>query len=374
MIFFGKPKKEKQRIVLDISSSQVDGALINFGAEGSCEIRKSFHSENAVLPQVDLTQLWRKIEKLTASAVSDLKPSGSRVEEAMVIFSSPWYFSETHHVFRKFDAPETIKKEFVDAAVEEESDKFKKDIFERFRISENEALVLPVRMMQTRLNGYSAAVSDMSFLGKKAEIFEMFLYFSAVFAPAAESIKRVLEENGIGKVEITTSPLVFYKSVSQIQGTNLAVVDIGGETTDVILVKGGVISDILSYGRGFNYAVRKVSSVFNVGLEEASVLIASSADRKLEASLNERVKAGLKESANEWQNLLRETIESLSLRELLPDKMILLGYASGFSEFREAANQPDLARFTALGRPFSVLNESSEDKTRFNFCLAYASE
>ena len=100
--------------------------MINFGAEGSCEVIKSFHSENIVLPEVDLPALWRKLEKLAGDAVKELSPADLKVDEAMVIFSSPWYFSETHHVFQKFDAPETINKEFADNAVKGESEKLKK--------------------------------------------------------------------------------------------------------------------------------------------------------------------------------------------------------------------------------------------------------
>ena len=193
--------------------------------------------------------------------------------------------------------------------------------------------------------------------------------------PEASSMNLIIENQGIRKMNVTSSPVVFYRSASQIQKTNFVVVDIGGEVTDVILIRGGVISDILSYGRGFNHAVRKVSSVFKVSLEEAMALIASSAENKLEAGLNERVKGGLKDAANEWQNLLKEAAERLASRELLPEKMIFLGYASGFDEFKEAARRQELAHFTVLGRPFSVLNEPSEDKnSRFNFCLAYASE
>src|SRR3989344_1589486 len=375
MFSFGSANKSRQRIVLDISSSQVDGALINFGAEGSCEVIKSFHSENIVLPEVDLPALWRKLEKLAGDAVKELSPADLKVDEAMVIFSSPWYFSETHHIFQKFDVPETINKEFADNAVKGESEKFKKTVFERFRIADKDALVLPIEMMQARLNGYPTSSSGLEFLGKKAEIFEAFLYLSVLFAPAADSIKNILENAGIRKIDITSSPFVFYRSASQIQKTNFVVVDIGGEVTDVILIRGGVISDILSYGRGFNHAVRKVSSAFKVGLEEAMALIASSAENKLEAGLNERVKGGLKDAANEWQNLLKEAAERLASRELLPEKIIFLGYASGFDEFKDAARRQELAHFTVLGRPFSVLNEPSEDKnSRFNFCLAYASE
>ena len=375
MFSFGNTNKSRQRIVLDISSSQVDGALINFGAEGSCEVIKSFHSENIVLPEVDLPALWRKLEKLAGDAIRELRPVNLKVDEAMVIFSSPWYFSETHHVFQRFDSAKTINKEFVDSAVKSESEKFKETVFGKFRIADKDALALPIEMMQVRLNGYPTSSSGLGFLGKKAEIFEAFLYFSVLFAPAADSIRRILEDSGIRKIDITTSPFVFYKSASQIQKSNLVVVDIGGEITDIILVKGGVISDVLSYGRGFNHAVRKVSSAFNASLEEAMALIASSAENKLEANLNERVRGGLKEAENKWQNLLKEAVERLALRELLPEKMILLGYASGFDEFRKAADQQELARFTALGRPFSVLNEvSGDENSRFNFCLAYASE
>lgn len=355
MLFSGSSGAKKQKLILEISSSRVGGALIESDGSGRFENKKNFRSPNVILPEVDLPGLWRKIQAFVETAAKELKIS-SGIEEALVVFSSPWYFSEIRHVSRSSKEPVSVNRSFIEDIFEKDGDEFKKSVFGRFNISEKDAVILPVEIMRVSLNGYPVKSPQNNLAGKSAGIFEVILYSSAVFGPAAENVRRILEDRGIREIQTISSPFAFYKAALRMNEENLVVVDVGGEVTDVVSIKKGVIADAASFGRGFNHIVRHSASIFNLGFEETFSLISASAGNALEESKVEQVKKVLKDGVDEWQNLLMEVIRHLSFGGLLPEKIMLLGFASEFEEFKRAVANQEASKFVLMKRPFTILN------------------
>lgn len=355
MLFTGNSGAQKRKLILDVSCSSVSGALVEYAGRGRFESKKSFHSPNVILAEVDLPALWRKVQALVQTAVQELK-SSTGVDEALVVFSSPWYFSEVRRILEDSKEPVAVNPKFIENILEKDKEEFQKSILRRFNMGEKDSVVLPAQTMRVNLNGYPVNGAIDNLTGKKARTLEALLYSSVVFSPAAEYVRRVLEDKGIRRIQVATSPFALYKAALWANEPNLLIVKVVGEITEVVLLKNGVVGEVASFGKGFNHIVRRSAPIFNLGLEETSALIKASAEKVLEAARTERVKQVLKEGVQEWQNLFMEVLRQMSFKELLPEKAALLGCVSEFEEFRQAVVGQGLFKLTLIEQPSSVLN------------------
>ena len=89
---FNFSSAEKPFLVLDIGSSGVHGAVALADASGKLDIQKVSRSHPLILPEVSVKKLWKKIHGMAADVIRDLA-SGTKARDAIIIFSSPLYFS-----------------------------------------------------------------------------------------------------------------------------------------------------------------------------------------------------------------------------------------------------------------------------------------
>lgn len=365
LTLFKRTFHKPERIVLDIGSSSVYGARVGFDEKGLLEVKKVGHSPTLILPEVDIKKLWKKIRRRVEDMIHDLTQDAKDEypNDIVVVFSSPWYFSEISHFSLTKKESFEINKDFLNTFLLEEKKKFKQASLARFHMREDEIQVLDAEIMEIKLNGYPVKNS----VGKRARTFEAFVGLSAVFKKASADIKAMAEDYAFKRTHFYVSPFIFYNVLRQIEGwEEVLIVDIGGEVTDISLIQHGLLIDTSSYGRGFNYAVRRLADTLNIDLDNASDLITNYESKKLDASKAQSVKKALENLLTDWQNLFEEALTHLSIKGLLPEKLLLLGQGAALEEFKQAVSNKSFSRYTLFRRPFSVHSSMPEDlKNRF---------
>ena len=344
----------KRKLIFDIGSSRVNGALVVFNRKKEASIERVFQSESIILPETDLHRLWKKMALLIDEMVKDFKDSALAVDEALVVFSSPWYFSEIREIKKDFGEPVAITGDFIEKLLTEDAENFKKHYTDNFNLGAGDLMHASSRIMSAKLNDYPILEPLKNMPDKKTQTISAFVYASAVFGEATAYIKRALEDCGVKSIEFQSSPFVFLKVFLRESLSDLLIVDIGGEITDVIVIKGGKILKMVSFGRGLNYAARRLGPSFKVGLDEVMALLSNYIERKLEKSFQESVAQALKDALTEWQSLLKEALEKHIFPDLVPQKVFVTGHGGGVAEFKKALNLPDSAKFTEHGRPFEI--------------------
>ncbi|MEK7567053.1 MAG: hypothetical protein AAB527_02895 [Patescibacteria group bacterium] len=352
--FFKQPKN-KPRLVLDIGSSRVNAVLVQNDPSGKIEILRLFQSESVILPETDLKSLWRKMSGSVESLVSEFAKSGIKTDEALIVFSSPWYFSEIRNIEKTFDRPTAMTKKDLEEMLDAEENSFKKDAMARFSLNEENAVFARPEIMGAKLNGYRIRQPQNNVLGKPIENFSAALYLSSFFGAAVSHLKRLLADCGIESIEFRSSPHVLFKAFSDNGLDDISIIDVGGEITDIIMIKEGEMKKIVSFGRGLNYVARRIGPVFNVGLDETMAMLSNYIEGKLDGSFKESVSQILKEALVEWQNLFREALEKHVLPDLMPDKILVTGHGGGVIEFKKVLSDPVFGRYTVRGGPFSVV-------------------
>ncbi|MBI2039095.1 MAG: hypothetical protein HYT22_02365 [Candidatus Niyogibacteria bacterium] len=339
-------------LVLDVGSSGVHAAVATRNAKGVIDIERVARSHPLVLPEVNLKKLWKKLHAMAADVVGDLRKSGSRPHSAVVIFSSPWYFSEVRRFTHVSETAVEITGKLLDTFMAEEEERFRVGALERFHVAADEVLILEPVRMRALLNGYPAD----SIVGKRAQAIEAFIYLSAVFGRAKSDIKTLLADNGIRLAGVQTSPMALYRTAQAlgIADEGRVVIDIGGEITEVSLIKNGILHDSVSYARGLNFAARRVAEALSFDAEAAIVYLQNYGARALENGKAARAKKIVRDAVDEWKALLEDAFEHLSGKGLLPEIALLAGPGGILAEFATALGVDEFRRFTIFGRPFTV--------------------
>lgn len=354
MIFFKRPFDHSDTLVLDIGSSGVNGARLGPDEQGLTRIKKISRSPSLILPEVSLKKLWKKMHDMTGGVIRDLTDKGSRPGTALVVFSSPWYFPEVHHLFFEREKPFEINKDFLNDFLSKEGDKFKKASLKRFNLDGDGIQVFETEIMHIKLNGYPVK----NIMDKRARIVEAFLYLSAVYKKASVDIQAMMEDSGTGRVIFKTSPYVFYKVLEQFGEKDgqegVVLVDIGGEVTDISVIKEGLLLDNASFGRGIHYAARRLADIFKIDLDESLAMLASYESGTLETKKTARIKKTLEGALTEWRDFLDEALMRISEKTLLPEKLLLVGQGAALEEFQRLVQEESLGRYTLFGRPFSL--------------------
>ncbi|MEK7599162.1 MAG: hypothetical protein AAB474_01770 [Patescibacteria group bacterium] len=341
--------------VINLKSSGIDGAVSARNPQGLIEIKKISKSGNLALPEPNLDSLWRKMKNEIKFLIAELL-SKKNISKAVVIFSSPWYFSEIRRVFEQRPDPIFFSKTFIDELLAKETENFRKSAFAGLNLKKDEATVLDARILQARLNGYPVKDPEKNIIGKKARTLELVLHLSAVFGEAEREIKNILNERGVGEIMIENSSYVLYKVLNQIGQDNIMVLNIDGEITELAAVKDGEFLDAISFGRGLNFMARRLGTALNLDINEALSVLENYINNKLEASSAQNIKNSLKPALSDWEKLFAEALRHLSIRGRLPEKLLIVGPGAALSEFGQAAAGEIFKEYTIFGRPFSVFS------------------
>jgi len=360
MVLFDTKTQKKQKLILDVGSSRVNCVLARYLPEEKIEIIRLFQSDGVILPEANLKALWRRVSSLIEGVVSSFKKSGLKADEALVVFSSPWYFSEVSDIKREFNEPTEITESFFESALESVSEDFKERAAGALKIRADDLSFTNLAVMSAKLNGYAIKNPEKNIFGKIVRNLSVSVYISSFFGEAARATKRLLEDCGIKSVDFRSSSQVLFETVSQLGHDNITVVDVGGEITDVIMIKDGEIKKSVSFGRGLNYVARRMGPVFKIGLEETMSLLSNYIEGKLEDSFKESVAKALREAIIEWKSMFKEVLQRHAAPEFAPSKVLVTGHGGGVTELKKILADPELSNYTPENRPFEVLERLPE--------------
>jgi len=166
---------------------------------------------------------------------------------------------------------------------------------------------------------------------------------------------------------ISTSSLVVFKVLSDIlkNKEGFLIIDIGGETTEINLIRDNAMEQSASFSKGTNLLFRKVAAALNTFLEEASSIVKaySVGHRTLESS--EKVAAAIKDSVGEWRDYLKNSLAAMARESLLPQNVFIIGDDSVCKFFSSCLESGDFSEFTILRKPFVAQKINPEWLTRY---------
>ena len=358
MSFFNKTPKSKVIVVIDITSSSVGGALVEKNESRPIDILTVSRSPVNFLFDVSLDASLRCTAdslRLVAKKIKSIHPG--KIDEILCVFSSPWFLSKTKIITVAKEKPFEIKNDFFNKLIEEKEKSFGSGKKENSLFIEHEVI-------KAELNGYYVKNP----IGKTAQSVKSYVYLSAGVEKAMNLMEKEIAKIFIHTpLRFATSSLVVFKVLSGIikNREGFLIIDIGGETTEINLIRNSALEQSVSFSKGNNLLFRKISAALNTFLKEAPSIVKAYArgHRTLESS--DKIAVAIKDSVGEWRDYLKNSLAGMAKESLLPQTIFIIGDDPACSFFSSGLEKSDFSEFTILRKPFIIQKINPEWLLRY---------
>ncbi len=328
MSIFSRGSESTLIAIFDITSSSVGGLLFERHPDKLPEIISVFRQPTDFLPKLEFQKFQRFLHKTFENVIFHLKkkmPKNKKKPDlAVIVFSSPYYVSQTKIIRSIHQKPFEITRKFLDHLVDEEADSMKKEWTGGYASKEQMIEILEKEAMGYKLNGYFTGDP----FGKKAKTVELSVNISLGIKEIHDKLKDCINHS-FGEMEILfkTFPVMAFKALKMALDISkgLLLVDIGGEVTELALINDDILKETASFPLGENFLIRRIASAFHFSLEESVSLLGQYARGDLHDDTREKVKKIIGEAGQKWCEFFNKSLEGFSDFSFLPQNRLIIG-------------------------------------------------
>lgn len=334
MGIFSRPKKRSLIAVFDITSSSVGGILFQRHSDKLPEILTTARFSTDFFPDLEFKKFQRSLHKTFERIIAYLKkkmPQGRKKPDlAVIVFSSPYYISQTKIARLKKLKPFEITGKLFEEIISGEMNTLKKDWhkgqLDKASQTKDEYLAEPVEheMMKVNLNGYYIPQP----LGKYAQSLELFFYASLGIKIVQDKLKECISHSfGETAVRFQTFPFVAFSVIKNIIDITkgLLLVDIGGEISDLVLIRNSILEEVISFPVGENFLARRIASAFRFSPEDSLSLLDQYSRNDLHTDTYTKVKKIIEDAAQKWCQSFQNALTSSSEFSFPPQNFLFIG-------------------------------------------------
>jgi hypothetical protein len=240
------------------------------------------------------------------------------------VFSSPWYISQTKNISVTHDKPFTITPAFLESLVEKEGITTEKGSVKTIPIQTptKGSVVMEKRVMQVSINGYKIQNPE-KYTTNKADV-SLFISKTSHDIPAkVESAIR--KHFHFHNIQYHSFALVVFNALRDMQNTgrNFLAVDVGGEVTDIAVIKDDIILESVSFPIGKNTLFRTVSEELGMTPDLALSMIKMFGEGRLEKGQSLKVESLLSAFEKTWLKNFHTSLSEISQTMVIPKKVFL---------------------------------------------------
>lgn len=357
---FGKSHKSHSHdffITLDIGSSRVVGALVKKKIGVKPEILFVSYQE---MPFQEVFDVKRFSQTVVGAIDACLKELGRKFSSpvptrVLCTLSAIMYEASLHVQHKPLSAETKITSEILRPL----------DLDAAPSLPEGRS-PLEHATIQIKLNGYPVARP----VGQSAHQIETVTYMSNVGSELLKSIREIVLRHfhGVTVGMHSFSFIAFTVLREIIHEENFVFLDFGGEITDIIIVRRGVLDKTISIPFGKNIILREIMSTLRVSCEIAQSSLNLYHEGKLSSGAIEGTQKALDACRQRWDTLFLGTLEHVTLDSLLPQDVYVLAHASMMPITTLYLEAERYNRYVFVGQPFRV--HEINDKTLHTFCTA----
>ncbi len=321
---FSYSKRELTVAVFDIGSSSVGGILFQYHPKKLPEVLTSARFATDFFPDLDFQKIQRSLHKTFERTIAGLKrrmPKDWKKPDAVIIvFSSPYYISQNKVIRFSKPKPFEITEKVLEEIVTGEIAIFKK----KWEAEHQPVEILEHEEMKINLNGYPIKKP----VGKHALSVEVFLHMSLGIKIIQDKLKECIAHSfGTMPLLFRSFPFVAFNALKDVFdfSKDMLIVDIGGEITDLAMIKGGILEEVISFPFGENLLVRRIASVFNFSLEESSFMLDQYMRDDLRAETKEKVRKIIEDASGKWCQFFNDTVKGSAELSYLPSELLFIG-------------------------------------------------
>lgn len=355
MNWFSKKSKKELVAIFDIGSSSIGGALFYKEKNTSPEILFCIREFIPVSENLNSESLLEITSKTIENVAEKLSKSGlGNPSKVFCVLSSLWYVSQTRTIVLEKNSPFIFTTKIAEDLTKKEVKSFEEEHILKYIDKEKPVRLIEFKNMKTVLNGYPS--SDP--IGKKVSKVEMTLFLSMASEHVLEKI-----ELGIGKYfhssKINYSSFVLSSfSVSRdmfMNRENFLLIDIGGEITDISMIKKDVLLQSASFPFGKNYLFRSLSGLLNQNTDQVRSLFSMYINNHADEKTKETIEKSLSEIRANWLKEFEKTLVSISTEVSVPSTIFITSDDDVVSWFVETIKNEQFNQYTLTESKFKLI-------------------
>jgi hypothetical protein len=165
---------------------------------------------------------------------------------------------------------------------------------------------------------------------------------------------EALYSRGRKKIIVMT-PFSLRKDIPMFHNTDdFVFLDVGGEISEISVVKKGLMLETASFPAGFRSLVRKVARDFAVTYAEAESLLKIHADGNADENLKAKILPVIAEATKEWSATFHALLSELSTRVSLPQNLFANANSDLAHSFIHGIENEKISQFGIQEVPFVV--------------------
>ena len=188
-------------------------------------------------------------------------------------------------------------------------------------------------IVSVKIDGYRIT-NPMGFQGRDVSISIFNAYAPMIHLGA---LQRIADELDLNIISIAAEPYAIAQSIG-IYGEpdfGTIIIDIGGGTTDVAVVRNGGLEGTAIFALGGRAFTKRLAKTFGVSFFEAEQIKIKYAMGGIRADWAVKIDKIFKEDGTVWLSGLEIALESFRNQEVLPSKILLCGGGSGLPSIKK---------------------------------------
>ncbi|MEA2006682.1 MAG: cell division FtsA domain-containing protein [Patescibacteria group bacterium] len=199
--------------------------------------------------------------------------------------------------------------------------------------SEIDVKLINATIVNVKIDGYRIA-NPMGFQGRDVSISVFNAYAPMVHLGA---LQKIADELDVELLSIAAEPYAVAQSMGTYNNPDFGaiIIDIGGGTTDVALVRNGGLEGTVMFALGGRAFTKRLAAGFEMSFSEAEKLKLKYSAGALSPEVSSRVDRIFEQDCNVWASGLEIALESFLNYDLLPPRILLCGGGSGLPSIRK---------------------------------------
>lgn len=310
---FSKTKKQDElMLVFDIGSSSVKAALFYATESGIPKIITSVREPILLEDKIETDRFLNLTLKALETASENIYKKGlGAPSRIFCIFSSPWHNSHTRIIKLKKDTPFVFTPKLSDELIQKEIQALKDEYLKNYNHTDETLRVIEMKNIKIMLNGYESAKP----LYKKAKELEMTVFISLSEQQVCKKIEEIISKHfSVKDIKFSSFTMASFTIIRDLftNRENFLLINIGGEITDISIIKHNTLRESTSFPLGINFMIRNVASSMNCSLGEAKSFISLFKDGHASVDTSKSLEPIILKLKSEWLVKFQQSLANLS--------------------------------------------------------------
>ena len=321
---------------MDIGSGSVGGALVFFSEDKKPKILFSVRKPIVFQNDFKFERFLLSMLKATDQVLNELSNAKlGKPKQVFCILAAPWYVSQAKAVIFEDKKTFNVTSKRVDDLISREVESLKENFDAHYKdLTESKAEIIEVENINMKLNGYETCLP----YDKKAKKLEAHLYVSMSAGQVLQALRqKVRKELGLDNVFFNSFSLAAFDTIRDMysQKQNFIFIDVGGEMTDVSVVRNGILVETESFPLGKNFLIRTAASELQTESIEALSSFGLYMEDKMTNAGKRKIQGVLAHVEEEWREAFYKTLGSIAAHITIPGTVFIIAdipFGKWFSE------------------------------------------